>query len=77
VPDAEIGVAVEGESHAWVEWFCGSWQGFDPTNSLAIGDRHVRVGHGRDYADVAPLRGVYSGAAGSELFVSVSITREA
>lgn len=65
-----------GESHAWVEWFCGQWHAFDPTNGIAIGDRHVRVGHGRDYTDVAPLRGVYSGAAGSELFVSVSITRE-
>jgi len=77
VPDAEVGVTVEGESHAWVEWFCGSWQGFDPTNLIGIGDRHVRVGHGRDYADVAPLRGVYAGPSGSELYVRVQITREA
>jgi transglutaminase-like putative cysteine protease len=77
VPDAEIGVPVEGESHAWVEWFCGSWQGFDPTNSIGVGDRHVRVGHGRDYGDVAPLRGVYAGPGASELFVRVQITREA
>ncbi|WP_368731505.1 transglutaminase family protein, partial [Ralstonia pickettii] len=31
--NAEIGVAVAGESHAWVEWFAGDWQGFDPTNN--------------------------------------------
>ena len=74
--DAAVGETVTGESHAWVEWFCGEWHGFDPTNGIEIGDRHVRVGHGRDYSDVTPLRGVYSGAAGSELFVSVSITRE-
>jgi transglutaminase-like putative cysteine protease len=74
--DAAVGETVVGESHAWVEWFCGEWHGYDPTNGIEIGDRHVRVGHGRDYTDVAPLRGVYSGAAGSELFVSVSITRE-
>ncbi|KQR51920.1 transglutaminase [Leifsonia sp. Leaf336] len=74
--DAAVGETVVGESHAWVEWFCGEWHGFDPTNGIEIGDRHVRVGHGRDYSDVTPLRGVYSGAAGSELFVSVSITRE-
>ena len=74
--DAAVGETVVGESHAWVEWFCGGWHGYDPTNGIGIGDRHVRVGHGRDYADVAPLRGVYSGTAGSELFVSVSITRE-
>ncbi|MCI0157516.1 transglutaminase family protein [Leifsonia shinshuensis] len=75
--DAAVGETVVGESHAWVEWFCGEWHGYDPTNGIEIGDRHVRVGHGRDYTDVAPLRGVYSGAAESELFVSVSITREA
>jgi transglutaminase-like putative cysteine protease len=77
VPDAEIGVPVDGESHAWVEWFCGSWRGFDPTNLIEIGERHVRVGHGRDYGDVTPLRGVYAGPSGSELFVRVQITREA
>lgn len=77
VTDAQVGVTVAGESHAWVEWFCGSWRGFDPTNLSEIGDRHVRVGHGRDYADVAPLRGVYAGPSGSRLFVRVEITREA
>lgn len=76
-PDAEIGVAVSGESHAWLEWFCGSWRGFDPTNLIPIGDRHVAVGRGRDYADVAPLRGVYAGTSASSLFVSVEITRDA
>lgn len=77
VPDAEIGVTVAGESHAWVEYFCGSWQGYDPTNLIDIGDRHVTVGRGRDYLDVAPLRGVYAGPSGSRLFVTVEITREA
>jgi transglutaminase-like putative cysteine protease len=77
VPDAAIGQTVTGESHAWVEWFCGSWHGFDPTNSIEIGDRHVTVGRGRDYNDVAPLRGVYAGPYGSKLFVTVEITREA
>jgi Transglutaminase-like enzymes, putative cysteine proteases len=76
-PDAEIGVTVAGESHAWVEYFCGHWQGYDPTNLIEIGDRHVTVGRGRDYGDVAPLRGVYAGPYGSKLFVTVEITREA
>ncbi|WBU37137.1 transglutaminase family protein [Homoserinibacter sp. YIM 151385] len=77
VPDAEIGQAVAGESHAWVEWYCGSWRGFDPTNLIDIGERHVTVGRGRDYADVPPLRGVYAGPTSSQLFVRVEITREA
>ena len=76
-PDAPVGATVSGESHAWVEWFCGTWRGYDPTNLIDIGDRHVTVGRGRDYADVAPLRGVYAGLYGSRLFVTVEITREA
>jgi len=76
-PDAAIGETIAGESHAWVEWFCGEWRGFDPTNLIDIGDRHVTVGRGRDYNDVPPLRGVYAGAHGSTLFVKVEITKEA
>jgi transglutaminase-like putative cysteine protease len=76
-PDAAVGETIAGESHAWVEWFCGEWRGFDPTNLIDIGDRHVTVGRGRDYNDVPPLRGVYAGPYGSELFVKVEITREA
>ncbi|MGN6218035.1 MAG: transglutaminase family protein [Microbacterium sp.] len=76
-PSAEVGVAVTGESHAWVEWFAGEWQGFDPTNNIEIGDRHVLVGRGRDYGDVPPLRGVYAGPFKSNLHVKVTITREA
>jgi transglutaminase-like putative cysteine protease len=76
-PNAEVGQTVKGESHAWVEWNCGGWRGFDPTNLIDIGDRHVQVGRGRDYSDVAPLRGVYAGPFRSELFVNVEITKEA
>ncbi len=76
-PNADIGETVAGESHAWVEWFCGDeWRGFDPTNQIDIGDRHVTVGRGRDYNDVPPLRGVYAGPFKSQLFVKVEITRE-
>ncbi len=73
----EMGVPVTGESHAWVEWFVGDWQGYDPTNRSEIVDRHVLVGRGRDYNDVPPLRGVYAGLHKSELHVQVTISREA
>ncbi|MBC7725749.1 MAG: transglutaminase family protein [Burkholderiaceae bacterium] len=75
-PNAAIGETVMGESHAWVEWYCGNWRGYDPTNLIDIGDRHVTVGRGRDYNDVPPLRGVYAGPFKSALFVRVEITRE-
>ncbi|MEV8266446.1 transglutaminase family protein [Microbacterium sp. NPDC076911] len=74
---SEVGVAVEGESHAWVEWFAGQWQGFDPTNNIEIGDRHVLVGRERDYNDIPPLRGVYAGSFDAKLNVAVTITRQA
>jgi transglutaminase-like putative cysteine protease len=75
-PNAAVGETVTGESHAWVEWFCGEWRGWDPTNLIDIGDRHVLVGRGRDYRDVSPLRGIYAGPFRSKLFVRVEITRE-
>ena len=43
------------------------WVGFDPTNNILAGERHVRAAVGRDYADVPPTRGTYKGGADSEL----------
>jgi transglutaminase-like putative cysteine protease len=72
---AEIGKAVAGESHSWIEWWDGSWNRFDPTNLTAPGQAHVLVGRGRDYLDVPPVKGVYAGpdATGNE--VTVRVTR--
>lgn len=76
MPDAvaEIGEARIGESHAWLQYWDGAWVGLDPTNDTAPGDFHVEVGTGRDYFDVTPLKGVYSGSVASELFVEVEVT---
>jgi transglutaminase-like putative cysteine protease len=71
----EVGDTIAGQSHAWVEWWCGDWTGFDPTNGVPIGLRHVIVARGRDYADVTPLKGVYHGASSTGLGVTVDITR--
>ncbi len=73
--DASIGDAVLGQSHAWVEWFDGDWQAYDPTNGIPVGERHVIVGRGRDYADVPPLKGVYAGPPNTEQTVEVTLTR--
>jgi transglutaminase-like putative cysteine protease len=73
--NAPIGDRVAGESHAWIEAWTGDWWGFDPTNNQEIGHRHVGVARGRDYADVAPLRGVHSGGGKAALDVAVSLTR--
>lgn len=74
-PEPVVGEPVAGESHAWIEWWDGEWVGWDPTNAIAPGPRHVVVAKGRDYGDSPPLRGIFSTAGGSELFVGVEITR--
>lgn len=73
--DASIGETVTGQSHAWVEYYCGAWVGFDPTNGDDIGLSHVVVAKGRDYGDVPPLKGIYHGAPSRALGVTVEITR--
>lgn len=70
-----VGETVLGESHAWIEWWAGDWVGFDPTNDTFTGGDHVAVGRGREYTDVAPLKGVFAGAGSSTLEVSVAMTR--
>ena len=69
-----VGKAVPAESHAWIEFYVGTWVAYDVTNLLVPDDRHVVVARGRDYGDVSPLRGIYSGGP-SEIFVSVEMTR--
>lgn len=74
-PGARPGRTVHGESHAWVEVWTGGWWAYDPTNALPIGARHVSVARGRDYADVTPLKGVFTGGGTSTLDVAVHLTR--
>jgi transglutaminase-like putative cysteine protease len=74
-PDGRIGETVRGESHAWIEAWTGGWWGFDPTNDVEIGPRHIWVAMARDYADVSPLKGTYSGGAATAIEVSVDVTR--
>ena len=73
--EAEVGETSTGESHAWVEFWDGGWVPFDPTNGVFVGLDHVVVVRGRDYSDVQPFKGVYTGAAESTLTVEVSFTR--
>jgi transglutaminase-like putative cysteine protease len=62
----------QGGSHAWVEVLVPDGPGaralaFDPTNGRRAGGRHLPVAVGRDYVDVAPTSGVYTGTARGEL----------
>ncbi|MGY0194555.1 transglutaminase family protein [Leptothrix sp. BB-4] len=62
-------------SHAWVAVWCPvhGWVALDPTNAVTAGADHVTLAWGRDYGDVAPLRGVIRGGDGAVPRVSVTV----
>lgn len=66
--------AIQQASHAWIEALLPAvgWTGFDPTHRGRVGLRHIRLGLGRDYGDVPPVRGVYR-SAGSKQTMSVEL----
>ncbi|AHH95021.1 transglutaminase family protein [Kutzneria viridogrisea] len=74
-PEGALKETVRGESHAWIEAWTGGWWAYDPTNAIPVGNRHIWVAVGRDYADVVPFKGIYTGGAGAGLTVSVELTR--
>jgi transglutaminase-like putative cysteine protease len=75
-PDAKLQEVIGGyASHAWAEVYLpdSGWIGLDPTLGKPLGLHHVRIAYGRDYGDVAPVRGVYKGHAGQRLSVDVRV----
>lgn len=74
--------SIEVDTHAWLEALLPDpaggepvWVGVDPTNRGLAGQNHVKIGHGRHYPDVPPIKGVYRGAASASLDASVTMTR--
>jgi transglutaminase-like putative cysteine protease len=62
-------------SHAWVAAFDPQtgWRGFDPTNNLRTSDAHITLAWGRDYSDVAPVKGLTLGGGGQSVEVEVRV----
>ena len=63
-------------THAWVSAWCGDklgWVGFDPTNACMIGNDHIVLARGRDYADISPISGIVLGAREQEIVVKVDV----
>tara|TARA_R110002020_G_scaffold136630_23_gene304874 strand:- start:8527 stop:9414 length:888 start_codon:yes stop_codon:yes gene_type:complete len=62
--------------HAWVSAWCGpsaGWVEYDPTNAVFAGIDHIVVAYGRDYADLAPVRGAMRTAGGQKTSQSVDV----
>jgi transglutaminase-like putative cysteine protease len=75
--------SVEVDTHAWLEALIPGnngdgepvWVGADPTNRRLAGETHVKIGHGRYYFDVPPVKGLYMGGAASTLDATVTMSR--
>ena len=64
------------QSHAWVSVYMGQdlgWIDLDPTNNMHALTDHIPIALGRDYADIAPIRGAFLGGGESRLTVSVDV----
>jgi transglutaminase-like putative cysteine protease len=64
-------------SHAWCSLYIPEvgWVDFDPTNNVLPDDQHITIGWGRDYADIAPMKGVILSSGSHGLNVSVDVRR--
>jgi len=67
----------EQASHAWVEAYIPGtgWLGFDPTNNNRVDERYIKLGHGRDYLDIVPVKGIYRGTPHQQLIVEVDVQK--
>jgi len=75
--------SLEVDTHAWLEALLPGtdghgepvWVSADPTNRRLTGETHVKIGHGRFYSDVPPVKGLYMGGANSRLEAAVTMSR--
>ncbi|WP_372790437.1 transglutaminase N-terminal domain-containing protein [Paraconexibacter sp.] len=75
--------SLEVHTHAWLEALLPDgagrgepvWVGADPTNRRLAGETHVKIGHGRSYSDIPPIKGVFRGTATSRHEATVQMTR--
>lgn len=75
-PEGGVKLAGVDAMHAWVRAWCGTqmgWIEYDPTNATLVGNDHIVVGFGRDYADIAPVSGQLRVAGGQRNRQSVDV----
>jgi len=72
-----VDVTSEHHLHAWVEAYLpgAGWRGFDPSEGMAVADRHIALASGRGAEDASPVSGLFRGDARPVLVTSVAITK--
>ena len=72
--DENSGLIGDIATHAWVEVMIPGigWIGLDPTNNVEVLENHIILCIGRDYTDVSPVEGVYTGGK-HDLTVKVNV----
>jgi len=71
-----LATEIASATHAWVEIYLPKigWRALDPTHNCQVSETYVKIGHGRDYADVPPVSGNYHGTLERTMRVEVKIT---
>ncbi|WGK64465.1 transglutaminase-like domain-containing protein [Croceiramulus getboli] len=65
----------DAQMHAWAECYLPhvGWKGFDPTNNILTDVNHIKVCHGKDYTDCAPLKGVLFSSGSNSTTYTVKV----
>ena len=80
-PEGQVRLQGADAMHGWVLVWCGpenqqggrGWIGFDPTNGIFMAGDHIIVAIGRDYRDIAPVDGIFTGYGAQEMRVAVDV----
>ena len=70
-----LATEIASAMHAWTEIYIPKigWRALDPTHNRQVDATYVKIGHGRDYADVPPVSGNYHGTLERMMDVEVKI----
>jgi transglutaminase-like putative cysteine protease len=62
-------------SHAWVSVFIPGtgWIDYDPTNTCFVATGHIVVARGRDFSDVSPVTGLFTGGGLQTLSTAINV----